>query len=344
MGKRVQQSSRRRFLREAVALAAYSVLCSGQTSAQGAFDLGRIAITWYPIFLYHLPTTIGLEKGFFDAEGVRIREIVGARGGGETIRAITEGNLLLGEAATAAAVLAILRAREPLVIVGAGVKSPGDIAWVVLPDSPLRRIEDLRGKRMSYTSPGSVTEQVAIMSLQRAGIDPKEVRLVASGGIGEGLALLRRREVDAAAILEPTYTLSASDLRILFYARQYVPLYLQTVILARKSLIDRNPEVVRGFLRARRRGVEAIMNDLREAARIYGRVNNLSEDLGLRVLRNSGVHVGAYYSDGRLSAAGLQTVEEGMRLSGDIPKDYRIPWRSIVDQRFLEADQRIGLP
>lgn len=308
------------------------------------FDLGTIAITWYPIFLYHLPTTVAMEKGYFRAEGIEIRGIVGARGGGETVRAITEGKLLIGEAATAAAVLAILRAREPFVIVGGGVKSPGDISWVVLGDSPIMRIEDLRGKRMSYTSPGSVTEQLAILCLQKVGIDPKEVRLIAAGGIGEGLALLRRREVDAAAMLEPTYSTRASDTRILFYANRYVPLYFQTLILARKSLVERNPEVVRGFLRARRKGVEFILKNPGEAARIYARLNNLTEEQGMAVLRLSGAHAGAYYSDGRLSRAGLLTAEEGMRIAGDIPRDFRIPWSKIVDQSFLDADQRIELP
>lgn len=338
--------TRREFLRKSLVLtAAYATWPLARVfAAPRLFNLGTIAITWYPIFLYHLPTTVATEKGYFRSEGIEIRDIVGARGGGETIRAITEGNLLFGEAATAASVLAILRAREPFVIVGGGVKSPGDISWVVLPDSPIMRIEDLRGKRMSYTSPGSVTEQLAILCLQKVGIDPKEVKLIAAGGIGEGLALLRRREVDAAAMLEPTYSTRASDTRILFYAKKYVPLYFQTLLLARRSLVERNPEVVRGFLRARRKGVEFILRNPGEAARIYARLNNLTEDQGMLVLRASGAHVGAYYSDGRLSRAGLLTAEEGMRIAGDIPKDFKIPWSKIVDQSFLEPDQRIELP
>ena len=313
-------------------------------AAPRLFSLGTIAITWYPIFLYHLPVTVAVEKGYFREEGLEIRSIVGARGGGDTIRAITEGNLLMGDAATAASVLAILKAREPLVIVGGGVKSPGDITWIVLPDSPIVRLEDLRGRRMSFTSPGSVTEQLAILCLQRVGIDPREVRLIAAGGIGEGLALLRRREVDACAMLEPTYSTRAADTRILFFAARYVPLYFQTLVLARRSLIDRNPEAVRGFLQARRRGVQAILKDPRDAARLYARLNQLSEDVGMDVLKASGAHVGAYYSDGRLSRAGLLIAEEGMRIGGDIPKDFKIPWGQIVDQSFLDPDQRIELP
>jgi hypothetical protein len=33
-----------------------------------------------------------------------------------------------------------------------------------------------------------------------------------------------------------------------------------------------------------------------------------------------------------------------MRIAGDIPKDSKIPWGQIVDQSFLDPDQRIELP
>lgn len=346
MHGRPSRWTRREMLEASAALAmAWATQPLGRAfAAPRLFSVGTMAITWYPIFLYHLPITAAIEKGYFREEGLEITSIVGARGGGDTVRAITEGNLLLGEAATAAAVLAIIKVKEPLVIVGGGVKSPGDISWIVLPDSPITRLEDLVGRRMSFTSPGSVTEQLAILSLQKVGIDFRSVRLVAAGGIGEGLALLRRREVDAAAMLEPTYSTRAADTRILFFAAKYVPLYSQTLLLARRSLVERNPEAVRGFLRARRRGVQAILRNPQEAARIYAQLNRLSEDVGMDVLKASGAHLGAYFSDGRLSLTSLQVAEEGMRIAGDIPKDFKIPWRRIVDQSFLDPDQQIELP
>lgn len=308
------------------------------------FNLGTIAITWYPIFLYHLPVSVAREQGYFEANGVRIEEIVGARGGGETIRTITSGGLLLGEAAAAAAVLSIIRSHEPFVIVGGGTKAPSDVFWVTLPDSPVRTIQDLRGRRVGYTSPGSVTEQTVILSLQRAGINPSEVQLVAAGGIAEGLALLRRRELDAAAMLGPTYVTTQFETRILFHASDYVPDYFQTLILARRSLVQERPEVVRGFLKARRQGYQRMLQDVQGAARLYARLNRMSESAAMEAIRIAGVDRAVYHSDGRLIREGLLTAEEGMRISGDIGANDRVPWREIVDQSFLDPDQRIELP
>jgi NitT/TauT family transport system substrate-binding protein len=340
------EMSRRDLLRGAAAAGACLVL--GPAGARGAaqpFNLGTITITWYPIFLYFLPVSVAIEKGFLREEGIEVKDIIGAKGGGETVRNLTEGNLPLGDAAAAASVLAIIRAKEPLMLVGGGTKSPGDISWIVLEDSPIRKIQDLKGKTMSYTSPGSVTEQLASMCLSRAGgINPEDVKRVSAGGIGEGLALLRKREVDACAMLEPTFTLRGAGTRTLFYARDLVPDYFQSFWLARKTFMQQHGDVLRGFLRARRRGLEYTLKNPREAALVWARLNKQPEDLAVKMLQASGVPQGLYHSDGRFVAAGLNTVEEGMRLSGDIEKAARIPWRQIVDQSFLDPAQRIELP
>ena len=338
--------SRRSALRQGLALAAGWGLVAGSGARAGMapFNVGTVAITWYPIYLYHLPVSVAREAGYMEAQGIRVEEIVGARGGGETVRTMTSGGLLLGEAATAAAVLSIIRTGEPFVIVGGGTKAPSDVFWVTLPDSPVRNIQDLQGRRVGYTSPGSVTEQTVILSLQRAGVDPSQVQLVAAGGIAEGLALLRRRELDAAAMLGPTYVTTQFETRILFHASDYVPDYFQTLIMARRSLVQERPEVVRAFLKARRQGYERMLQDVQGAARLYARLNRMDPRAAMEAIRIAGVDRAIYHSDGRLIREGLLMAEEGMRIAGDIGATDRIPWREIVDQSFLDPDQRIELP
>lgn len=306
-------------------------------------DLGTLAITWYPIFLYHLPVSVALEAGEFGRRGLQIREIVGARGGGETIRTITAGNLLIGEAATGAAIKSVWKSRDPYVIVGGGVKSPSDIFWIVPEGSRLTSIRDLVGKRVSYTSPGSVTEQVLILSLSRASIDLGSVQLIAAGGIGEGFALLRRRDVDACAML-PSAFAERAGYRVLFNASDFVPNYFQTVILAHHRLLEQNPSAIRAFLAARRWGVERIQREPEAAARVYARRANIGLELAREAIRLAGADRSRYYSDGRLDREGLRVAEEGMRIAKEIGPNEHVPWRVIVNQRFLADDQRISLP
>jgi NitT/TauT family transport system substrate-binding protein len=329
-------------------LAAYAGCAPGPGTAVpgptpgGPFDLGTIAITWYPIFLYHLPVSVALEAGEFGRRGLKIKEMVGARGGGETIRTLTAGDLLMGEAATGAAVKSVWKSGDPYVIVGGGVKSPSDIFWIVPENSPLKSVRDLVGKRVSYTSPGSVTEQVLILTLSRAGIDPGSVQLIAAGGIGEGFALLKRGEVDACAMLPSSFT-ERTGFRVLFNAWDTVPNYFQTLILAHRRLVERNPEVIRSFLAARRWGVDQIQKDPDRAAQVYAKTANISLELAREAIRFAGAERSRYYSDGRLDPEGLRLAEEGMRIAKEIGPDERVPWTQLVNQSFLADDQRVQL-
>lgn len=321
-----------------------AVAGSGLVRAQARpFDLGQIVITWYPIFLYHLPVTVARELAELERRGIRIREIVGARGGGETVRTLVAGNLLMGEAAIGAAVRSVWKSRDPYVIVGGGVKSPSDVFWIVPRNSPIRSIADLAGRRVGYTTPGAVTEQVLILSLQKAGVPIDSVRLVAAGGIGEGLALLARGELDSAAML-PSAFIRPEEFRTLFNARDFLPDYFQTVILAHRRLLETNPGVVRSFLAARRWGVRRIRERPEEAIEIYARSANISLELARESFRIAGVAEGLYYSEGGFTPEGLRLAEEGLRISREIGPEEKVPWRQIVDQRFLDADLRITLP
>lgn len=337
--------TRREAIKSGLGALAAGVVASGLAGAQAArsFDLGQIVITWYPIFLYHLPVTVARELGEFERRGILIRDMVGARGGGETIRTLVAGNLLIGEAAFGAAVRSVWKSRDPYVIVGGGVKSPSDVFWIVPRNSPLRSIADLAGRRVGYTSPGSVTEQVLVLSLRKAGVPLDAVRLIAAGGIGEGLALLARGELDATAMLPSAFT-RPDEFRILFNARDLVPDYFQTVILANRRLVENNPLVVRSFLLARRWGVRRIRERPEEAIGIYARSANISLELAKESFRIAGVVEGQYYSEGGFTAEGLRLAEEGLRVSKEIGPEERVPWRQIIDQRFLEADLRITLP
>jgi ABC-type nitrate/sulfonate/bicarbonate transport system substrate-binding protein len=76
--------TRRQFLRASVTLTAGYAAWPLARALGGPrmFNLGTVAITWYPIFLYHLPTTVAVEKGYLRSEGIEIREIVGRAAAG----------------------------------------------------------------------------------------------------------------------------------------------------------------------------------------------------------------------------------------------------------------------
>ena len=129
-----------------------------------------ITVTHWGSAFYGAPYAVALEKGFFKKGGVDITGFLTATGGGTAVRNTLAGSLPYGEVALPAAIMAI-QSGQPLKIVSGGVESVGDLVWVAKPDSPINRLSDIKGKKIAYTSAGSVSNMILLMCVSKAGLD-----------------------------------------------------------------------------------------------------------------------------------------------------------------------------
>jgi NitT/TauT family transport system substrate-binding protein len=314
--------------------------------AKEPYDLGDITITWAGVQMFYLPCEVAKDKGFFEEEGIKVGKFFTSKGGSSTVRNIVDGGLPMGECSADSAVMAIMKREEPFKLVAGGVISTGSIAWVVRPDSGLKTIQDLKGKTMSFTRAGSVTEAVAALALEAApGILPGDVKRIASGGVGAGLTLLDKGEVDAAMCSYPIMLTKGAKFRILFFARDFVPDYFQTFWMARESFLKEHPDVMRGFLRARARGVKYITENPEEAAKILVKTNAGigTMEAAMETMKHEGILDGIAYSDNRLVKKGLENVVKAMKVVGSIAPDADVPWEKLIDQSYIEESKRISL-
>ncbi|MGH7661407.1 MAG: ABC transporter substrate-binding protein [Vulcanimicrobiaceae bacterium] len=326
--------ARRGFLASAGAAAAALTL----RSPAGAEDLTpfNITITHYPEQDYALPVVVAQELGYMKAEGIDVKGIVGSSGGGTTVRNIAQGGLTMAEASTAAGIKSIF-AGEDLKIIGAGVQTPGTIAWCAKHGSPVKSIHDLEGKTVGFTQPGSVSETLLGMCLRAAGLDPAKVKTKAAGGIGENYTLLMSGNLDAAFIVDPTLTQKAKEIQLLFFAKQFVPRFEQTVWLVESKDVH-NPKFA-GFLRARAKGVDFVIKNPKRAVEIWAKVTNTELAEEATTLKDEG---NDYFSAGSIDPGGFARVLEGMRAAKQLPAD-KIPIDKLVDQTALPASMRAQL-
>lgn len=310
---------------------------STMTSEDGVTRM-RITVTHYPTLLYAVPYIVAMEQGFFADEGIEITEISGSEGGGTTVRNVLTGDLPFGEVATPAAAQAYA-AGSPVVAVGGGVQSVAEINWVAQQNSELSGIEDVVGKNVSYTSPGSVTQGTLALSLEAAGIDPAEVSSEALGGIGEGLTALDGDAVDAAANLEPVYSGDPDPYKVLWWANEYVPNFQQTVIITGPDLVEENPELVRGFLRARAQAVAWIDENPEQAAEMWAAEADIEPEAATSALQT--VLEDDYYGIG-FHQDGLAAVDHEMALIDLVEPGTEISWDDLINQDFLpEGAERV---
>ena len=282
-----------------------------------------------------LSVHVGLKLGYYENEGIEIEPIEMA-GGGDTVRGVTTGGMSMALSALTAPIIAIEKG-EPVKVVG-GKFAVTSICWLVKGDSPVKTIQDLKGKKAAYSRPGSNTQFLLIKSLREAkGIDPEDVTLVGTGGSSETITALRTGLVDAAYSAEPIVSKYGKEFRVLWWASEYVPDYENMVVMTSDEFIKKHPDIIRKFLKAHQKAMDFINKNPEEAGKIWAKALKMDEEIGIRALKNSPKGFTT-----KLPIKALEAAEEGLLEFKLIKKP--VDWKGLIDQNFLAKELRIEIP
>lgn len=293
----------------------------------------EIAVTHWGEQLYGLPFAVAMEKGYFKDAGVDITGIISSEGGGTTVRNVLGSKLPYGEVALSAAVAAANQG-IPLLIVNAGVESVGDLLWVTLPNSPIKTIKDLEGRKMGYSAPKSVTDIISRLALEAQHIPLDKVQRIAVGGIGSQLTALKAGGIDAAFMSEPVWSKVKKDYRAVFYVKDVLPSaqITQTVGIVTPEYAKKHPDQIHALVEGRRKGVEFIYAHPKEAADILAKAYHTDPAVMEEAVQNMvKIH---YWSAGKLDMAGMERMVKGMVEVGALKEPYDL--KKIIDTSFLK--------
>jgi len=302
-------------------------IAAGVTSVQAE----QISVTHWGVLLYGAPYAVAIEKGYFKNAGIDVDGVVTSKGGGTTVRNVIQGGLPYGEVSLGAAIAA---AREGLdiKIVNSGAQNLADLVWVTLPDSEVKTLKDLQGKKLAYTSPKSVTDMVTTMVVDAQGL--KNVNRVAVGGIGAQMTALQQKGVDAAFLGEPIYSKNKDKFRVLFFAKDYLPEpnMTQTVGITTSAFANANPEKLKAIIEGRRQGVEFIYNNPKEAAAIVAKVYDTDPAVMQEAMDK--LIQAKYWSPGEIDIKGVNNMSQGLKLMGVIQETPE--WGKLIDNQYLQ--------
>ncbi len=293
----------------------------------------QISVTHWGVLMYGVPFAAAMDKGRFKQAGIDIDGILTSKGGGTTVRNVLAGGLPYGEVSLSAAVAAANQGLD-IKIVNNGVQTAGEILWVTMPDSPIKSLKDVAGKKIAFTSPKSVTDMLLIMALDQAGMKPEAVERVAAGGIGAGLTALAQGGVVAAPIMDPVWAKDAAKYRVLFYVKDVLPKMSQTVGITTGEFIKTSPEKLKAIIAGRRAGVDWVYAHPEEAGKILAREYNLDAAVAEKSVRNM-IDI-QYWSPGAIDRKGMEAMVGGLRIIGEV--DGPVDWAKLIDPRFLPAD------
>lgn len=174
--------------------------------AQSRFEKSKISLAvGGKATFYYLPLTIAEQLGYFEAEGLDL-EIVDFPSSVRAQQAMASGNadvvcgafehLISLHSKQQYVQSFVSLGRAPQMAMGVSVKS--------MPN--YRRISDLKGKRIGIAAPGTGTNMMANVLLQRAGLHQDDVSYIGVGTGAGALSAIRTGQIDAICNLEPTIT------------------------------------------------------------------------------------------------------------------------------------------
>lgn len=318
-----------RVIGKLVLAALLAVAMTGRTASAN-----ELTISHYGTLLQGAPYAIAMEKGFFKEAGLEVTKIVAGEGGGTTVRNILASPFPYGEAAVAAVMAAKSRGQD-IVVVNAAASGPIDMFWIVKPESPIKSIADIKGKKIGYTNPKSGSDMLMRMVFQRAKIDVKDVELVATGGMREGLAMLAAGQIDVMPVVEPVLTNLGAKFRAVFKVADYVPTMTQTVGFTTSAFLKSRGEDLKKLLAARRKAVDFIYADPKAAAEIIAKTHNLKPEIAAAITDRFAKD--KYWSRGDFDKDGLDVNIEGLKLVG-IDEGVSVAWPQLITETLLPAD------
>jgi NitT/TauT family transport system substrate-binding protein len=293
----------------------------------------EISVTQWGASLYGAPYAVAMEKGLFKQAGIDITGILGSGGGGTTVRNILASSTPYGEVAVSAALAANAQGLD-LVIVNVGTRSVAEASMVTMPDSSIKSVEDLVGKKVAITSPRSVSEMLFLLVLRAKGIDPGKITRVAAGGYVPGLTMLEKGAVSASVIIEPLSILRKEKYRIVYKAGDVLKPMTTSVGITTREFAKEHGDKLRAIIAGRRAGVQAIYRDPAEAGRILQKSYNLESDLATEAVNN--MIAPQMWSEGEFNLVELDRMVDGLKLTGEVKGD--VDWSKLIDKSFLPAD------
>ena len=278
---------------------------------------------------------VAIAKGLFKKHGVNITDVISGEGGGTSVRNVIASELGYGEVSPAPVISAI-REGQDIRIVNFGTRSLASNVVIVMPNSPIRSIQDLKGKKWGISNPKSLGEMSAVLTIEKAGLKPEDVPRVALGNLQGALTAMENGVVDVTSVPGILFRSRDNDkkYRVILNPKD-LPRMTPGIGIATGDLIKKNPDKLRRIIAARREAVQFLYANPRESGQILAKVWAPLPADKVQILLDELLDA-QFYSEGAIEQEPLVNVVRAMQITGMINTDVDI--KTVIDTSFLPDD------
>ena len=206
----------------------------------------------------YLPVILAKKLGYFKDEGLDVT-IAAFSGGSKALEAMLGGSTDL-VAGAYSNTLTMAAKGQKLVTVAAQEVCPGWIFGISKKSADkIKTVQDLKGKRVGVSAPGSSTHMAVSYILHKGGLKPEDVSVIGVGQAAGAVAAVRQGQIDALIVNDPVATMLVTE-------GSLVPMdemrtaegnkkvfgadYPESSILATQAYIAKNPKTVQAVVKA----------------------------------------------------------------------------------------------
>jgi len=285
-------------------VAIWAVAFASTTAALDRVRVGKAV----PFAWTFTPIDVGIAVGIFAKHGLEL-EVTGFAGDARLQQGLVSDSIDFGLGSGAG--MGFLAKGVPAKAVAAMAGAPMNMSMVVSYDSPIKTLDDIKGKRVGITTVGSLTDWLLKRVVSGKKWAPTDVTAVTVGGMDSTKAALKTGQIDAVVIaLELGYALEAAkEWRVVSLLAPFAPDFHTHVIFARDELIAKKPETVERFLRAWFETIAFMRANKDRTVEITAKVLNLDKAVIARVYDEQ---IKIFTSDGRFDPKALVVIRQSL--------------------------------
>jgi NitT/TauT family transport system substrate-binding protein len=234
-------------------------------------------------------------------------------------------------------VRAVVQGNNELVFI-AGIKNY--LTQSILAKPEIKRLEDLRGKKVGVTRIGSTTHYFAVQAFKRRNMEAgRDYVVIQTGGAPEMLAALLSGAIEAGTMTAPWdtraiaegfhYVVFGPDLRLPQVAVSFI---------TRRSMIARSSPVIAQFMRAMAEAAKVLHTDKETTFKVLGKYLRVDDRKILEAGYNA--EIKALEPRMELKIDALQAILDDVAQVD--PRAKQIKAAELYDRRYLDEMEKSG--
>jgi len=248
-------------MRKKCSLLLIAVMACMMLTACGKEDgVTKVKLTEVAHSIFYAPMYVAIEEGYFEEEGLEV-ELVNGLGADKTMTAVLSGESEIGFMGSEASVYVYNEGAEDYVVNFAQLTQRAGNFLVSREADEDFTMTDLKGKTVLGGRKGGMPQMVFEYILKKYGMDPAtDLNIIQNIDFGMTAQAFAGGSGDYTVEFEPSATALEKDgegyvVSSLGVESGYVP---YTAFSAKKSYIEKNPDVIQGFVNAIQKGMDYV--------------------------------------------------------------------------------------